>query len=137
MGVLCCLLAANGSWAQCGPYYTAKNTLAMSYQVLKYPAGVGAGGCTIVGINNASCFPLTAGQFVGTLSAKATFGATNPSCMWMCACAAPGLVPVSINSSDGLPVELLEFEVEDGEPAEQEQPEENPPEENSDSSESE
>ena len=41
--------------------------------------------------------------------ASAYTTATNPSCAWACACGT-----VVIDSSDGLPVELMAFEAGDG-----------------------
>ncbi len=71
-------------------------------------------------MNVLGCFP-TAGTSTSILSASASTAATNPSCAWACDCGG-----VTIDSSNGLPVELMEFSVETesaGEPAATENPE--------------
>jgi len=79
--------------------------------------------CTLTMFNNADCFP--GGNYPPTigmtrmsvrmlpLSATPFMGFSNPSCGWACDCGA-----VTSNASDGLPVELMEFEIEDDESSE-------------------
>ena len=49
---------------------------------------------------------------VTLLDAKAGAGSTNPSCSWRCDCGS-GFEGVSITTADGLPVELIDFSIDD------------------------
>lgn len=63
--------------------------------------------CTLVMSNNVElCAPMTATPT--TLFGTAYTTATNPTCSWICACGT-----VTITGMDGLPVELMEFDVVD------------------------
>ena len=75
------------------------------------------GMCMSVAANNAACFPASTNQTTTFLSASAMTPVTNPSCSWTCNCGT-GTQNFSIDSSDGLPVELMDFEVEDDESSE-------------------
>ena len=78
--------------------------------------------CTLTAFNDADChpggnYPPVIGVMLTTpnvyLSATRYMGMSNPSCGWTCDCGA-----VTSNASDGLPVELMEFEIEDDESSE-------------------
>ncbi len=79
--------------------------------------GTGAGmatSCAVTMSNNANCTLTMATMYIHTFNAVQT--GPNPSCQWSCS-ACP---TVTLDTADGLPVELLEFDIEDGD-TEQEQ----------------
>jgi len=75
--------------------------------VIKYMSAPGS--CTLTMTMNArNCNPGTAGFSTSLLWAYANTTAVSPSCQWACDCGT-----VTTDSSDGLPVELMSFSVED------------------------
>lgn len=59
--------------------------------------------------------PVTGITRMGTmLTASAFTTATNPSCGWVCNCGTAMNPGVTITTADGLPVELMDFGIEDG-----------------------
>ena len=64
--------------------------------------------CQATSSFNATCTP--GGGGASNLFLSATASGPNPSCQWNCGCGT-----VRIDGTDGLPVELLEFEVDGGE----------------------
>ena len=66
-------------------------------------------GCSNTVMNASVCSPSIGPTIM--FSAIAMAATVNPSCAWNCP-VCPGVAPhVTINSSDGLPVELLDFKV--------------------------
>ena len=98
--------------AQCVPYGTAVYT-SIAGQVTVFKNLPPGAGCSLVATNNANvCYPLAASMAPASyLMAVAATGATSPSCSWNCFCV-PASGAVTIDSSDGLPVELMAFSVE-------------------------
>lgn len=62
-------------------------------------------------MNALDCNPGAAGSFTSLLSAEAVTATMDPACSWVCT----GCGNVTIDGSDGLPVELLEYSVESAE----------------------
>ncbi len=58
-------------------------------------------------MNAYACAPGSGGGLVANLTATAMSSTMAPQCVWNCACG-----QITIDSSDGLPVELLRFGVE-------------------------
>lgn len=107
-------LLSSGAWAQCAISSTAVNPVGgSSVSILKYFTGAPV--CNLVSSNNAGfCFP-SATSSASTLLASANTMAASPSCNWVCNCGtASPAVPFTIDGGDGLPVELLEFSIDDG-----------------------
>lgn len=72
-----------------------------------------SGACHTVANNNVlACFPAAGTVTTMFLVASASTAATNPSCSWQCTCG--GVGNIRIDKTDGLPVELMDFEVVDG-----------------------
>lgn len=86
-------------------YFTGSTTFFVSKQLGgTYP-------CRLTARNARSCNPgVTSSTNVSYLSATAVVATTNPFCNWVCDCGG-GPTLISINTSDGLPVELMEFDV--------------------------
>ena len=109
LGVVAVLLAGPGA-AHAGSACVVNSamviTAGMTISVYKYLAT--AANCTsIPGAKQASaCFPGSPGSNVTTLVAVARTTSTNPVCSWSCACG-----NVRTDGSDGLPVELLDFDI--------------------------
>jgi len=68
--------------------------------------------CMTTGMNAAFCFPGAAPFATNMLYASAFSGTANPFCNWSCGCGVGPAPHVTINSSDGLPVELMDFSIE-------------------------
>ncbi|MDA8018201.1 MAG: hypothetical protein MPN21_12210 [Thermoanaerobaculia bacterium] len=75
------------------------------YKILTAPAL-----CQTTMMNAFFCSP-TAAMTTNFLLAS-NMGTVNPSCAWSCACGTGAPPHVTIDSSDGLPVELMDFAVE-------------------------
>ncbi|MCP4593715.1 MAG: hypothetical protein GY842_23520, partial [bacterium] len=72
-----------------------------------------SGTCHTVANNNVlACAPGAASVTTKYLVASASTAATNPLCSWQCTCDGSG--NIRIDKTDGLPVELMDFEVVDG-----------------------
>ena len=81
----------------------------MNYQFISKSIAT-TGTCTRTMTNNViGCGPAGMNPGINAVWASAYTAATSPSCDWVCECG-----PVTIDGSDGLPVELLGFEI-DGE----------------------
>jgi hypothetical protein len=68
-------------------------------------------------VNASFCQPRTTtpapGLFVTTLAATAHTGNTvSPFCEWICTCGSPANPGIRTDGGDGLPVELMDFEIE-------------------------
>ena len=87
--------------------YTSMGTTTKTY-VLKYLNGTY--NCSLTNMMNVDDCNASPSANTMTLSAVAFNAATNPSCAWNCT---GGCGTVTIGISDGLPVELMEFSVED------------------------
>ncbi|MCP4527470.1 MAG: hypothetical protein GY833_16375, partial [Aestuariibacter sp.] len=97
--------------AQCVVASTNKQTFTSTIVVTKTLTA--SGKCRSVGNNNVlACAPGAASVTTTFLAATATTAATNPSCSWQCTCTGSG--NIRIDKTDGLPVELMDFEVVDG-----------------------
>jgi hypothetical protein len=103
---LCALLQATAADAQC-VFFAANNLPSNVATVAASFTGSFAGACTVVA-NNAICnagptsiFTSSVFTFIGTGTG------TSPSCQWTC-----GTCVVTLTAADGLPVELLELEIE-------------------------
>ena len=97
--------------AQCAVTYTNQTSFPPTMIVTKQLSGMAV--CSLVGQNALSCFPGT-GVPMSTsfLLASANPSATmSPFCSWTCSCGTGGFSVIS-DSSDGLPIELLDFRVE-------------------------
>ena len=97
-----------GLEAQCGVANTVVTTSTGYVTVVKTLSAIYL--CQLMMPTNAvNCFPNNTATPVPAsyLSAAAATAMVSPFCNWMCNCG-----PVSINSSDGLPVELMAFSVE-------------------------
>jgi len=115
---LCALLlvvmlqfAPSSAEAQCGIHSEMFTTMGTSMFVFKKLTQTGK--CAFTMSNNAIiCDPLLVqgSLYTRTLSALASGMAISPSCAWTCSCAGVGGI-ITINGSDGLPVELLEFSI--------------------------
>ena len=102
--------------SQCMTAITAMGTSGTPAYVYIGKSATNANTCTLTMFMNAfGCFP--GNQFPpvtgvtgmgGMLTASAYTTATNPSCGWVCDCGA-----ITIDTGDGLPVELMGFEIED------------------------
>ena len=68
-------------------------------------------------MNAASCFPGPAVMVITQFFAVGMTTSVAPYCNWSCTCGTGPAPHVIIDSSDGLPVELMEFSVEAREPA--------------------
>lgn len=68
--------------------------------------------CQTTAMNAFSCFPGAAPFFTNKLYAVALSATVNPYCNWSCGCGTGALPHVTIDGSDGLPVELMDFSVE-------------------------
>jgi len=87
--------------------------------VIPYTGGVGVrktlsvvGMCRMVGGMSVNlCFPSPATQPASMLTANASAVAVSPVCTFSCSCGV-GSETITINSSDGLPVELMEFNID-------------------------
>ena len=64
--------------------------------------------CTLTMMNASFCFPSYAPANTAVLVASAFTATANPSCAWTCGCGS-----VTTDGSDGLPVELMEFSIDD------------------------
>lgn len=69
-------------------------------------------------VNASFCFPATTmpppGPLVMTLTANANTAMTvSPTCAWTCTCGTAMAPGITIGPSDGLPVELMDFAIED------------------------
>ena len=94
-----------------GTYQTVIKTLSRNMQCRK-TTGVGA-----------TCYPNVVGfVYVGTpaqISARVTISAPKAKCGWVCTCPGDGGdQTITIDGSDGLPVELMSFSVDDEETGE-------------------
>jgi len=89
--------------AQCVVTNTLPSTLTMTVFIVKYLSMSTT--CSTTAMNAFLCSP-TAPAFVMTLSASAYTSTTNPFCSFNCGCGT-----VTIDGSDGLPVELMDFDV--------------------------
>lgn len=70
--------------------------------------------CYAVGVVASDCFPRLGPSNAGTVTkiyATAQTGTASPYCEWRCPACDSGMVAYRIDSSDGLPVELLRFGV--------------------------
>lgn len=103
--VLACLFPMSVQ-GQCVTTATMQTTVGMTILVTKSLSASAV--CTLTGgMNIVGCVPSGAAT-TSVLMAGATTGAATPSCAWTCACGA-----VVIDGSDGLPVELMDFGIED------------------------
>ena len=74
---------------------------------------IGPGGwCRSTMMNASSCFPGPGYAPWSMLQAVAMSATVNPSCAWQCTCGTGALPHFIIDSSDGLPVELMDFTIE-------------------------
>lgn len=78
-------------------------------------SGTAATTCALTMSNNANCSIGMAATFLQTFHAVQT--GPNPSCQWSCT-ACP---EVTLDTADGLPVELLEFDIENGDTEEKDE----------------
>jgi len=98
--------------AQCVVTSTNQSTFAATISVYKILAA--SGNCRSVGNNNVlACAPGAVSVTTTFLGASASTGATNPFCSWQCTCGVGPPDNIRIDGSDGLPVELMDFEVVD------------------------
>lgn len=93
-------------------------TMTMSYATFA-PATINvtktlsaAAACMTTAMNAYGCFPGAASFTTNMLNAT-RMGTANPFCNWSCACGVGSAPHVTINNSDGLPVELMDFAIED------------------------
>ena len=111
--------------AQCSPTVYSMSGGPPIFIIKAVPA---ATMCTLTMFNNADCFPggnyppaigaMTSGMSIYLSATQVTspMVLTNPSCGWICNCS-PGGTTVAVTTSaasDGLPVELMDFAIEDG-----------------------
>ena len=106
-------LVAVESNAQCTTSITNSGTVTMTatpYYFITKTLG-GTFNCQLTATNNVlNCQPgptIGVSSSVSYVYATAATAATNPSCAWNCGCGA-----VTIDTNDGLPVELMDFSVE-------------------------
>ena len=112
--LLCLFLMALGPWgaahAQCMLGGTTTQMFGNTISVIQYFPG--PENCSLVSSNAQFCFPSDMAMKVSVtfgLQASANLTATTaPFCEWNCDCGT-----ARIDGSDGLPVELLEFEIDD------------------------
>lgn len=71
-----------------------------------------AANCMTTAMNALGCGESPASPFETMLTASALTGTMTPYCQWLCTCGGRGTVVVRTDSSDGLPVELMEFAIE-------------------------
>ncbi len=64
-------------------------------------------------MNAVDCNPGAGGASTDYLTADAMAATMNPRCVWVCGCGTTMNPGVTIDASDGLPVELMDFAVED------------------------
>ncbi len=97
--------------AQCVVASTNQSTFGSTISVYKILST--SGNCRSVGNNNVlACAPGSVSVTTTFLGASASTAATNPFCSWQCTCG--GVGNIRIDKTDGLPVELMDFEVVDG-----------------------
>ena len=106
---LCCLVQPPGTAAQCMVASTSMGSGTqggMDYDYLvKYLSSTYQ--CSLLNSNNViGCSPSTSVS-TSRLSAAAFTSLLNPSCSWTCTCGS-----VTIDSTDGLPVELMDFAID-------------------------
>ena len=124
-------------WGQCMTIHTEQNTFGTVMQIAKVFSGrVNSVMCNVAMQSNAYCYPQNAGFVAGSTvfmcppgtAYCAGFTATHSSgvptqagtpvqCVFSCtgcgmATGGPGAVLFTIDGSDGLPVELLDFSIE-------------------------
>lgn len=106
--------------AQCSVTNAGGGTTAGNIYVYKTVAA--ATKCKLTGFNNVlECHPggqpptmTGATRLNGFVTATAAPMAINPYCKWKCYCpTGPTTAQVTISGSDGLPVELMDFAIED------------------------
>ncbi len=99
-------------WSQCSVATTGVNDFGSIISVYKILNT--AGTCVSVGnMNVNACFPTTSPNFTVFLAASAPSAAMMPSCSFVCDCGTVTGIGFTIDSTDGLPVELMDFAVED------------------------
>lgn len=105
MILICLLISPTVAWSQCNVTNTGMTTFPTLIIVSKTLAT--ADQCTLTMMNASFCFPSYTPATTAQLVASALTATTNPSCGWVCGCGS-----VTIDGSDGLPVELMGFSVE-------------------------
>lgn len=93
--------------SQCMVSTTNSNAGPTAVQVYKILSG--SYFCSLTMQNAVFCSPTAMGNTTAFLLATALTATANPSCAWNCACGS-----ITIDGSDGLPVELMDFEIADG-----------------------
>ncbi len=113
--MLVCLLASPvGVRSQCVVTNTTSTAFLPTLGVTKTLSA--ATPCVSTGNNAFSCFPNTSVMTVSMLNAVIITTATTMAfCNWDCGCDAGTPPDVTIDGSDGLPVELMDFGFEDEE----------------------
>ena len=104
------VVPANDAVAQCSVTSTYQGnftTMGMSANYVSKYLSTSYTCSLTMSMNVFNCYPSGAGTYTSILYASAYTTATNPSCGWTCDCG-----PVTIDGSDGLPVELMDFAVE-------------------------
>lgn len=111
LGVVSTLGISPRAEAQCAVTTTMVNTFGTAISVYKN-LSVPATCMSLMNQNVNACFPTASPNNTTILVASANTMAMMPSCSWSCMCGTATITVVT-DSSDGLPVELLEFSVDD------------------------
>ena len=102
--------------AQCSVVSTQKTTTGNSRHITKFLGPDGPYLCAQTASMSAMCSPGVT-QSVTFVHAFARTTAMSPSCMWHCIfCGTITSNTITSNGSDGLPVELMEFSIEQESP---------------------
>ena len=98
-----------------GSQCTVINTVVMTFgtQMVITKTLAGSFACMTTTMTANNCFPGPAFAPGSMLYASAmTMATMNPFCNWSCTCGVGPAPHVTINSGDGLPVELMDFSIE-------------------------
>ena len=99
-----------GTEAQCAVTFTNLSTFPSTIVVTKQLSAPAT--CNLGPQNALNCFSGPVGPGPKAYFVASALTATmSPSCNWTCTCGS-GLITVTIDGNDGLPIELMDFSVE-------------------------